>query len=91
VKGKKKTLSYRQLPWKRIQYNQIDLQLTTIPNGSSTERFQTEISELLDKKYKEHTKVNTDGFRKDRRVVCAIVTPKCKREKECKSKHNTQR
>jgi hypothetical protein len=47
-----KTPSYRRSPWKGIQNNQIDLQLTTIPNG-----FQTETYELFDEKYKEHTKV----------------------------------
>jgi hypothetical protein len=33
-------------------YNQIDLKLTTIPNGTSTERFQTETYELLDENKK---------------------------------------
>jgi hypothetical protein len=63
---------------KRIQYNQIDLQITTIPNGSSTERFQTETYELLDQKYKEHI----DGSRKDGRVACAIVASECKEREE---------
>jgi hypothetical protein len=49
-------------------------------------RFQTETYELLDEKYKKHTKVYTDGFSKDRRLTCAIVTPECKIGKECEVK-----
>jgi hypothetical protein len=43
------------------QYNQIDLKLTTVPNGSSTERSETETYELLD----ENTKNTQRCSRKD--------------------------
>jgi hypothetical protein len=55
-----------------IQYNRP----TTYDNTKQIKhrRFQTESYELLDEKYKEHTKVS----RKDRRLTCTIVTPECK-------------
>jgi transposase len=46
-----------------------------------------ETYELLDEKYKEHTKVTTDSSRKDGRVACAIVTPECKTRKRMRSQN----
>jgi hypothetical protein len=47
----------------------------------------TETDELLDKKYKKHTKAHTDGSKQDERVACAIVTPECKIRKRMRSQN----
>jgi hypothetical protein len=65
-----------------IQYNQIDLQLTTIPNGSITERFQTETYELIDDEYKEHSKE-----KKMEEWGRPIVTLECKIKKRMRSQN----
>jgi hypothetical protein len=47
--------------------------------------------ELLEEKYKEHTKVYTDGLKKDDRVTCAGITTDLKIRKSHSKKGNPNR
>jgi hypothetical protein len=72
---------YLRTPWKKNRYEQIEQSLS-IPKGSSSIRFRAETAKILEEKYNEHIKIFTDGFKKDEKVRCGVITPDQKFRKD---------
>jgi hypothetical protein len=60
-------------PWTNIDQNRLDYELYAIRRGASNERFQAETFRILNNKYEHHSKIYTDGSKKDEKVGYASV------------------
>jgi hypothetical protein len=60
-------------PWTNIDHNRFDYELCSIRRGASNERFQAETFRILNEKYEHHSKIYTDGSKKDEKVRFAVV------------------
>jgi hypothetical protein len=68
-----KTPQYIRPPWINITNQQYDFELCKIERGASNERFRKETARILEDRYKHHTKIYTDGSKKEERVCYALV------------------
>jgi hypothetical protein len=64
---------YFRPPWTNIYYNRFDYELCAIRRGASNDRLQAETFRILNEKYELHSKIYTDGSKKDERVGYAVV------------------
>jgi hypothetical protein len=64
---------YSRPPWTNIDHNTFDYELCAIRRGASIERLQAETFRILNEKYEQHNKIDTDGLNKDEKVGYAVV------------------
>jgi hypothetical protein len=62
---------YFRPPWTKIDHNRFDYELCAIRRGASNERLQAETFCILNENYKKHSKIYTDGSKKDEKVEYA--------------------
>jgi hypothetical protein len=64
---------YFRPPSKNIDHNRFDYELCAIQRGASNEKSQAETFRILNEKYEHHSKIYTDGSKKDEKVGYAVV------------------
>jgi hypothetical protein len=60
-------------PWTNIDHNRFDHELCAIRRGANNERYQAETFCTLNEKYEYHSKIYTDGSKKDEKAGYAVV------------------
>jgi hypothetical protein len=69
---------YFRPPWKNIDHNRFDFELCAVRRGASNESFQSEIFRILNEMYEHHSKIYTDGSKRDEKVGYAVVLSESK-------------
>jgi disulfide oxidoreductase YuzD len=64
---------YFRPPWTNIDHNRFDYELCAIRRGASNDRFQSTTFHILNEKYEHHSKIYTDGSKKDEKVGYVVV------------------
>jgi hypothetical protein len=60
-------------PWTTIDHQQHDFELHAIVRGSNNQRYRAETNRIWKEKYEHHTKIYTDGPKKEEEVGNAVV------------------
>jgi ribonuclease HI len=68
-----RSAKYFRPPWTNIDYNRFEYELCAIRRGASNKRYQAETVCILNGKYEHHSKIYTDGSKKDEKVGYAVV------------------
>jgi hypothetical protein len=76
IDGRKvdKTPDYIRLPWYTDDGKILDWSLCKMRKGTPNEIFRAEFQELVNEKYNDHTRIYTDGSKKEEKVGYAFVT-----------------
>jgi hypothetical protein len=69
----KKTPQYIRPLWININNQQYDFEVCTIGRRTSNERLCKETARILEERYSHHTKIYTDGSKKEERVGYAVI------------------
>jgi hypothetical protein len=64
---------YFRPSWTNIDHNRFDYEFCAIRRGASNDKFQAETFRILNEKYEHHSKIYTDGSKKDEKVGYAVV------------------
>jgi hypothetical protein len=81
-----KTPQHIRPPWINITNQQYDFEVCNIGRGASNET-----ARILEERYKHHTKIYTDGSKKEERVGYAVIWNHQKITRSAATKHNLQR
>jgi disulfide oxidoreductase YuzD len=70
----KKAPDYIRTPWYTDDVKSMDWSLCKMRRGTPNDIFRIEFQELVNEKYNDHTRIDTDGLKKEDKLVYAVVT-----------------
>jgi hypothetical protein len=69
-----KTPDYIRPPWYTDDGKSMDWSFCKMRKGTPNQIFRAEFQELVNEKYNDHTRISTDGSKKEEKVGYAVVT-----------------
>jgi hypothetical protein len=76
IDGRKveKTLDYKRTQWYTDDGRSMDWALCKMRKGTLIEIFRAEFQKLVNEKYNDHTRIHTDGSKKEEKEGYAVIT-----------------